>query len=164
VPVSFDYPADWQRADDGSIRMVVSPHPGPFLNLFIGQDGAWHEVDRLLNDDRSKAVGMYVTFNGADYTSYPRESLRDELNSLLPQSANLPIPAATKVGNEIDAMMASGTLSDPSSSARKMSVVYYVVPLGPGQTIHLVFFTDTASFKDQEGTFQRIAGSIGPPD
>jgi serine/threonine protein kinase len=164
LPVSFDYPANWEPQDDGSIRMVVSPHPGPFLSLFTEADGAWTEVGRLLNDDRSTAVGMYVTFNSTDYTSYPWDNLREELKSLLPQSPDLPVLAPTKAGEDIDALMASGTLSDPSGSARKLSVGYYVVPLSPGQTIHLVFFADTASFQDHEGTFERITKSIGPPD
>jgi hypothetical protein len=163
VPVSFDYPADWYRQDNGSIQMVVSPHPGEFLSLFSLQPGAWADVDRLLNDDRSKAIGMYVTFNNTDYANAPRDSTREDLTSLLPQTSDLQGPSPTKVGDEPGALMASGTLSDPAGSGPKMSVDYYVVPLA-GQTIHLVFFADAASFRDQEATFERIAESIGPPD
>jgi hypothetical protein len=158
VPVSFDYPSDWQRRDQSN-TMVASPHAAEFLNLFTqhGQPEAWSEVDRVLREDRDDAVGMYTFFNTVVYGSTDPGQL---LETDLPVSVQLGPPQPGRLGN-IEATRLDGWLTDPDNSAAKLKVVCYIArgTAPESRNVHLVFFADAGSFPGHQATFDRIAAS-----
>jgi hypothetical protein len=158
VPVSFNYPADWQKMEQGNTAMF-SPHAAAFLNLFTqgGAPETWSEIGRLLRDDRGGAVGMYTFFNQVDYSS---ADLRQTLQTNLPEQAELNFPQPGARLGTAGATLITGELSDPANSASQLQFACYIgqVPT-QSRNVHMIFVSDAGSFEQHRATFDSIVKS-----
>jgi serine/threonine protein kinase len=157
VPVSFDYPKDWGRADEGN-QMVVSPHADAFLNLFTRPDQPnWGEIGQVLREDRDGAIGMYTFFNTIDYGS---TDVQQTLKSNLP-GANFGSPQAGARLGDANAIQISGDFSSPDDSAARLQFICYIseATAADSRNVHMIFFADADSFEGNQKRFDRIAES-----
>jgi hypothetical protein len=158
VPVSFDYPSDWQNRVQGN-AMVVSPHADAFLSLFTqpAQPEPWDEIDRLLREDRDGVIGMYTFFNQVDYGS---TGVQQALLSNLPGAIFGSTQADARLG-DANAIRISGDFSNPDDSAVRLRFTCYIskATASDSRNVHMIFFADADSFEGNQKTFDRIAES-----
>jgi hypothetical protein len=164
--VSFDYPTRWGRSDQGN-QLVVSPHAATFLGLFTrpGQPEPWAEVGRVLREDRGGAIGMYTFFNQVDYgTPDWQQTLEQTLRSNLPDQVSFDRPQPDAALGKVPAIRISGELDNPDDSAAQLRFACYIthVDAPEPRNVHMIFFSDGASFDRHRPTFDRIAASAVP--